>query len=659
MHHPKLQFLMSFFSGPPALWGAMTCLQLAKKCLRTCLVLLFLTWGLGSHAQDHIVERAWTEDATGQMQWEEVQSQPMQAFDGVLSRGFGASIIWVRLRIDPSVSQPAGQGPDQLVLRIRPVYLDEIEVFDPLAPAGQAGSIGDRLHPRGQVYEGLDFMLPIARGHAPRDIWLRLSSTSTRQISVQAVTLDDLQRLTHVQQLVYAVYIGVIFVFMVWGLVYWVFSREHAIGAFGLKQAAALAYALGSLGYSRVFWPADWPALWLDGSTTLFSILAVSAAIHFHVVLLREFGPPRWLTRVHLALLALLPIKLLLAFAADEPILALRINMLEVLLAPVIFLLSVWLATGWKQETPADRRPILARWVAVGFYALLLLILFMAALPGLGLTRGGEIPLYVVQAHGLLTAFLILLMLQFRAYVQQQKQRETALTLERIQLQAQQERSIREEQETLLAMLAHEIKTPLATMHMRLDANAQGSREIRQAIRDMNAVIERCLQTTQLSDRQLQAHMTGVDLVGVVRDAVSACAQPGRMQVEMPAQLHVQTDPQLLFIVLNNLLENAGKYAAPDSPIHVRLLSIAPSQGCGMQASIEVLNTPGRAGWPEADKVFNKYYRSPHARRQAGTGLGLYLVQNLMQVLGGRIDYAPDATHIRFRISLPVQPAGV
>ena len=617
-----------------------------------CLLCLLL-WCSPARALDHIVQRAWVEDASGQLSLEAIRQLPEQRFEGVLSRGFGGGIVWVRLRIDPTVSQQDADSSDRLVLRMRPVYLDDIQIFDPLAPSGAAGVTGDRVHPRGQAFEGLDFMLPIARGDVPRDIWLRLASTSTRQISVQAVPPNDLQRLTQIQQLMFALYIGVILIFMVWGIVYWLFSREQVIGAFALKQAAALVFALGSLGYTRVFWPVQWPAQWLDTTTTLFSILAVSAAIYFHVVLLSEFSPPRWLTQIHRGLLSLLPVKLLLVLAVHEPRLALEINMVEVLLTPVIFLLSVFLANGWSKATPIRQRPVLARWVAVGFYVLPFLILQIAALPGLGLTRGGEIPLYLVQAHGLVTAFLILLMLQYRAHMQQKQQRETALALERSQLQAQQERSIREEQEKLLAMLAHEIKTPLATMHMRLDANAQGSREIRQAIRDMNAVIERCLQTTQLGDRQLQAHVARVDVVQILKDAVSSCAQPQRISLASPPELNLQTDPQLLFIVLSNLLENACKYAAPDSAIEVKLFSTGGDEGTPAMACVDVANRPGQAGWPEADKVFDKYYRSPHARRQAGTGLGLYLVQNLVQVLSGRIDYLPDPERIRFRISLP------
>ncbi len=436
------------------------------------------------------------------------------------------------------------------------------------------------------------------------------------------------------------------------GLVQWLFGREKVIGAFALKQTAALVFALGSLGYTRAFWPAGWPAAWLDTTTTLSSIFAVSAAIYFHILLILEFEPPPWVGYLLRVPMLLVPTKLFLIFF-DQSMLALRINMVEILLTPFLFLGAVSLARVWDQQKNLEK-PVLARWVVVGFYSLLVLILLVASLPGLGLAKGGEIPLYLVQVHGLLTAFLILLMLQYRKHVQQERQRDTALALERSQLQALQERGIREEQEKLLAMLAHELKTPLSTMHMRLDADAQGSREIRHAIRDMNAVIERCLQTAQFSDRQLQANLTPVDLVGVLQDVVSASAEPTRVVMHAPDRWTVQTDQQLMHIVLSNLIENACKYAEAHSPIEVKLFSALADDGVSQKICFEISNLPGRSGWPEASQVFEKYYRSPHARRQAGTGLGLYLVRNLVQVLGGQIDYAPDESHVRFVVCLPL-----
>ena len=295
-----------------------------KRLLQSLSFLLLWAWALQpALAQDHITHRAWLEDPTGQLTWPQVVSEPTQPFEGVLSRGFGKAVVWVQLRIDPGAHPRPKRPTDQLILRIRPVYLDDIQVFAPLAPQGRAGTTGDVHHPRSQPMEGLDFLLPIARGDAPRDIWLRLSSTSTRQIAVQALHTDDMQRLSQIQDLVFALYIGVILVFVVWGMVYWLFSRELVIGAFGLKQATALVFALCSLGYLRVFWPEDWNAHWLDEITTLSGIVAVSAAVYFHVVLLREFGPPLWVVRIHHAILAMLPLKLVLLCVCQQVMLVL------------------------------------------------------------------------------------------------------------------------------------------------------------------------------------------------------------------------------------------------------------------------------------------------------------------------------------------------
>ena len=164
------------------------------------------------------------------------------------------------------------------------MYLDDIQVFDPLATGELLGITGDRTHPRAQAHESLSFLVPLARGERPRDIWLRIQSTSTRQIAVHALTYEDLQRTEQGQQLAISLYLGLILILMVWGLGHWVFSREAVIGAFGLKQFSALVYALSALGYARAYWPAQWPAHWLDTATSVFSVLAVSAAIYFHLL---------------------------------------------------------------------------------------------------------------------------------------------------------------------------------------------------------------------------------------------------------------------------------------------------------------------------------------------------------------------------------------
>ena len=617
------------------------------------LLIGWLTWGVGTAlAQDHITERAWMEDTSRQMSWSEVQKQELHPFAGLLSKGFGDSVIWLRLRVDPDMAPKPVLMPERLVLRIRPVYLDNIRVYDPLSPDGLSGVTGDIHPPSHAELQSLNLLVPIARGTEPRDIWLRLDSSSTRQIDVQALNEDSLRQSALHQSLVFAGYLGLVLLLAVWGIVHWLFSRDRLIGVFGIKQIAALLFAVCSLGYLRALWPENWPIWLINQATTAFSITAVTAAVLFHVLLIREFKPPRWIQHLHLMLLALFPVKLVLLMLG-WPIAALRINMSEVLCSPTIFLISVLLSKGWSSNT--SDRPALSRALAIGFYTALLGLLAMAALPALGITNGNEIGLYIVQVHGLVTAFLVLLMLQYRGHIIRKKQQEIAMALDLSQMQAQQERTIRQEQEKLLAMLAHELKTPLATIHMRLDTQSSGSHQINQAIRDMNSVIERCQQTSQLDDRQIVPHLQTVDLTAMIHDAISSCAHPERIELDLPDHRpQIQTDPQLLSIVLNNLLENACKYAAQHSPILIRLQPA--EQETAAHWALEVANEAGPAGWPDADKVFEKYYRSPHARRQTGSGLGLYLVRHLMHALGGLIDYAPSQDRIRFILYLPTSP---
>ena len=93
------------------------------------------------------------------------------------------------------------------------------------------------------------------------------------------------------------------------------------------------------------------------------------------------------------------------------------------------------------------------------------------------------------------------------------------------------------------------------------------------------------------------------------------------------------------------------RYSAADSPV---VITLNKTEHEGVAAiRIEVANTPGASGWPDQGKVFQKYYRSPGAQRQTGTGLGLYQATRITQQLGGTLSYAPDSTLVRFVWSIP------
>lgn len=614
-----------------------------------------------AHARDHIVERAWLEDPIGQLQWADVQQQATQPFRATLSRGYGTAVVWVRLRIDPHAGLgpatatdlvPATQ-PDELVLRMRPAYLDEVVVFDPLVPGGRVGAVGDLYHPRLDVLQGADFLMPIALGHEPRDIWLRLASTSTRQIHVAAVTRSELDTLTLRHNLTASLYIGVVLVLMVWGLANSLLYREGVMGAFALMQLTAGLFGLSTSGILRVFWPLAWSAQTLNMLGSVFAVAVVLGGLLFHWRFLREFQPPRWAMGLLLSMLLFAGFNLVL-LALGHVMWALQNNILSILLAPPVCLVCAVTGRAWTAPGGAAT-PALARRILVMFYLAFLIIMVIASTTGLGWLPPTEWTLYISQLQTLVSGLLLMLMLQYRAYILGQQRQQALLNLEKSTLQVAHERLMREDQEKLMAMLAHEIKTPLATMHLRLDNQAKGSRAMRKAMRDMDGVIERCLQTLQIGDRRLAPRLQVCDLVGITQDAVASCPQPGQVRLHLPSSLLVETDPQLLYLVLSNLLDNACKYAPPDTSIELNC-SVVEAPSDKLVARLELSNLPGKAGWPDANHVFDKYYRAPQAQRQSGTGLGLYLVKNLTQAVGGQVDYQPDAKVVRFVLTLPLAP---
>ena len=600
---------------------------------------------LTASAEDLISQRSWLEDEGGQQTLEQVSNSSFRPYEGVLSKGFGQSVIWVKLKIDAPAQE---QQTEKLFLRLRPVYLDSIEVFDPAVSENIAGHTGDIFHAGLQPMRGLDFMVPLADGPLPRDIFFRVISSSTRQIYAEVVSEKSLLQQMPQQHLLFALYIGVVSIFAAWGLSYWAFTKDKMVGLFGVKQTAALVYALCSLGYMRMWWPLSWPAGWLDQLASLFSMLATSSAIYFHYAFLQDYQLRPWAVWVLRGLLFLLPINLLI-FWTGHSMLALKINMGSVLLGPFVMLGAAWTAKGWGVEPRGQGVSVikLPRFLVVGFYSVIVVILGLAALPGLGLARGGEIGLYLVQAHGLASALMVVLLLQYRTHLMRKAQFENQSLLARTQLQAEQDRRLRDEQEKLLAMLTHELKTPLATIYMRLDEQGKNAQAIKRSIREMNNVIDRCVQINKVQDQKLQAQMENVDLIEILCDVVSSAPTPERIGLSPNLALRLRTDRQLLSIVLSNLVENACKYSAKETPIHIE------QQDVGDSVQLSIFNLPGRAGWPLEARVFEKYYRSPGAQGQAGTGLGLFLVRSLVLSLRGHIAYKPTSQHVCFVLTLP------
>lgn len=393
------------------------------------LLVLALLWPALAPARDHITERAWLEDASGQWQLEDVRTKEFTPYEGLLSRGYGLSAIWIRLRIDPATNPPSALS-EQLVLRMRLSYMDKVELFDPLAAAATTPF----------NYRSLNFNFLLPRGDAPRDIYLRLQSQGTRTKAIEVFTLEETLERDRQQEVIYAIYLSGLLVSLLWALLHWLTLRERVIGTFALKQALAFFWSLSLLGYVRWILGEDAPKF-----VALMVVSFTAASAYFDYSLFREYQPPRWALRVLLGLIALWPLEAGLILS-DQISSALHINMVGALLI-VSWSFVIALLARPRTGHPA---PAIPQWGLVVFYGVIGLSIVVTALMLLGVFHSVLLALHALQIHGLVTGVIMVIFLQVRAQRIARRQAQAVTDLAVAQENARQEQIHRQEQEKLL-----------------------------------------------------------------------------------------------------------------------------------------------------------------------------------------------------------------
>lgn len=208
----------------------------------------------------------------------------------------------------------------------------------------------------------------------------------------------------------------------------------------------------------------------------------------------------------------------------------------------------------------------------------------------------------------------------------------------------QRERAARRLQQQFVAMISHEFRTPLAIIDGAAQnvraADAKGSGrldKIRSAVRRLIRMVEACLIDDRVDGGTINLERERFDLRGVVREAVDviAAAAPDHVvTVDRDGEpAFVSADPRLTEIAINNLLENAVKYAPAGTRVRV-VLDTVPD---GLVLS--VLDEGPGVPEGERDRIFERYHRAANTAGTAGAGLGLHLVRSIMDAHGGTITY--------------------
>ena len=576
------------------------------------------------------------EDSTATLRIEDVVHQDFRPVGHTVAMGYTTSAQWLRLRI-----LPADDG-GEVVLIYRGAQPDSLRFYVPVSVA-----LTDTGTRRGGLqHESMvpDWPSPIPgyRLSPPpggADYFVRVQSSGAITLSLSATSVAAAIVATERVYFLQIAYLTTMSLVMFWALQMFMISRLNLFGWFAALQFVWVGNNIFYAGYFTKMVP----SLTDDAHMVLFRMSVFGAtflSIAFHRNVMARFEPPRMVLRLFDIQLGVIAIALAI-FWIYSPTLGLQVNAACIAVTPMIFIAAS--ATARKKIAPG----LLLMRIC---YGLLSLSILLNSFTVLGLINSMPFALYGFMIHGLVTAMVIVVFLHVTA----QEMVATADAAKTKRREMEQQNAFQEEKtrafSQFIEMLGHEAKNALAVIKMSMSSRMLTEAQYERsdgAIRGLTNVIDRCNQVIRLDKNEQILSAQACDLSEILKRLSISADNSGRIILKVQGSAVVQSDPVLLEVVFSNLLENAIKYARPESDIYVSLI---PEDG---GHSILFENMQGSAGMPDPDRVFERYYRSTYARADIGSGLGLYIVRGLVQLMGARVDYLPEDNVIRFKVWFP------
>lgn len=548
-----------------------------------------------------------------------------------LMLGYLPAAIWLKLRVVP----PTDGG--EVVVLVRPPILDDVRFYSPVDPGADGAALEYREQPVDWPSSLRGYRINPPEGGA--DYYLRIASTGSITANITAQSRLAAVRKSLLIDLVQIIYFSVMLVLLLWSLRLLVTTRERLFGWYAAMQGLWLIHNFAAFGYASVLAPAEYSHTIVIFYRTLI-IFAAIMSIGFHRAVLIRYKPATLAIRAFDLQLATMVVALLLFWLVDRQI-GLKINAYCIAVAPFIFLLNAFTA---RQQSSPDLRTMRL------IYGILSVVLMMWVFSLLGLSKITVFSLYGFMVHGMTTGLLMFIILHLHnrnliADAQAAKDRLAEVENRRI-LEVEKTRTLAQ----FIDMLTHEARNALAVINMSISGRAITERQrerVATAMFGLSQVIERCNQTIRLDGHEQTITLEQCDLVEILQRLCTSAVDFNRLTLLVPDRLLMQSDPVLLGVVLGNMIDNALKY----SPAGSKVSLVVDRQREGVSVLIE--NESGAAGMPDPDLVFEKYYRNHLAKAQTGSGLGLYIVRALVQLLGGTITYEPQDLRVRFRIWFP------
>jgi PAS domain S-box-containing protein len=206
------------------------------------------------------------------------------------------------------------------------------------------------------------------------------------------------------------------------------------------------------------------------------------------------------------------------------------------------------------------------------------------------------------------------------------------------------EHELDEMKSSLIATVSHELRTPLTLIRgyaellrnraVEDDLAQESLLQIQGSAERLSRLIEDLLSASRIESGQIQMRTATVKLPGVIDEVVRDWSGPDDRTFEIDLHedcTYVLADRDRLMQILTNLVSNAVKYSAADGPITIRTRLRQQS------AEVAVIDRGIGLSREDLSQLFDKFYRSERdeVRMVSGTGLGLYIARNLVEMQDG------------------------
>ena len=198
-----------------------------------------------------------------------------------------------------------------------------------------------------------------------------------------------------------------------------------------------------------------------------------------------------------------------------------------------------------------------------------------------------------------------------------------------------------------ISNVSHELKTPLAVIQnystllqqpvLSEETRLDYARTITGAARRLTDLITNILKLNKLENQQIYPVKESFDLGEQLCECLLGFEEAWEkknleIETEIEDSVSVESDPELLNLVWNNLFSNAIKFTEQGGTVGLKLRTD------GDHAVVEISDTGCGISPETAEHIFEKFYQGDTSHATQGNGLGLALAKRVMDIVGGEID---------------------